>query len=138
MNINYITSEDLVISVKLIKILRYISEEKYERKEDIPPLAALLLQRLCDAHSSNVTGLSPEALKAFVNYRCPGNVREMESAGARRRASHGRSSRASIGGTRPGGPAGSSTWRSAASAAPCPAARPRSFVNRKSKLEEMT
>jgi len=50
-----------------------------ERKEDIPPLAAHLFQRLCDAHSRNVTGLSPEALKAFMNYSWPGNVREMEN-----------------------------------------------------------
>ncbi|HSA95888.1 MAG TPA: sigma 54-interacting transcriptional regulator [Acidobacteriota bacterium] len=51
-----------------------------DRREDIPPLAAHLLQRLCDAHSRNVTGLSPEALKAFMNYAWPGNVREMENA----------------------------------------------------------
>lgn len=51
-----------------------------DRKEDIPPLAAHLLQRLCDAHSRNVTGLSPDALKAFMNYDWPGNVREMENA----------------------------------------------------------
>ncbi|HSA96138.1 MAG TPA: sigma 54-interacting transcriptional regulator, partial [Acidobacteriota bacterium] len=50
-----------------------------ERKEDIPPLAAHLLQRLCDAHSRNVSGLSPEALRAFMNYPWPGNVREMEN-----------------------------------------------------------
>ena len=50
-----------------------------ERKEDIPPLAAHLFQRLCDAHSRNVTGLSPEALRAFMNYRWPGNIREMEN-----------------------------------------------------------
>jgi two-component system response regulator HydG len=50
-----------------------------ERKEDIPPLAAHLFQRLCDAHSRNVIGLSPEALRAFMNYGWPGNVREMEN-----------------------------------------------------------
>lgn len=50
-----------------------------ERKEDIPPLAAHLLQRLCDAHSRNVTGISSEALKAFMIYPWPGNVREMEN-----------------------------------------------------------
>jgi PAS domain S-box-containing protein len=50
-----------------------------ERREDIPPLAAHLLQRLCDAHARNVTGLAPEALKAFMNYPWPGNVREMEN-----------------------------------------------------------
>ncbi len=50
-----------------------------ERKEDIPPLAAHLLQRLCDAHSRNVTGISPEVLKTFMAYPWPGNVREMEN-----------------------------------------------------------
>jgi len=50
-----------------------------ERKEDIPPLAAHLLQRLCDAHSRNVTGISSEVLKAFIIYPWPGNVREMEN-----------------------------------------------------------
>ncbi len=50
-----------------------------ERKEDIPPLATHLLQRLCDAHSRNVTGISSKALKVFMNYRWPGNVREMEN-----------------------------------------------------------
>ena len=33
-----------------------------ERKEDVPSLAAHLLQRLCDAHARNVTGLSSETL----------------------------------------------------------------------------
>ncbi len=50
-----------------------------ERKEDIPPLAAHLLQRLCDAHSRNVTGISSEVLRAFMAYPWPGNVREMEN-----------------------------------------------------------
>ena len=50
-----------------------------ERKEDIAPLAFHLLHRLCDAHSRNVTGISSEVLKAFMVYRWPGNVREMEN-----------------------------------------------------------
>ncbi len=50
-----------------------------ERKEDIPPLANHLLQRLCDAHSRNVTGISSQTLKLFMNYPWPGNVREMEN-----------------------------------------------------------
>jgi PAS domain S-box-containing protein len=50
-----------------------------ERKEDIPPLAAHLLQRLCDAHSRRVTGISSDVLKAFMAYPWPGNVREMEN-----------------------------------------------------------
>jgi two-component system, NtrC family, response regulator HydG len=50
-----------------------------ERKEDIPPLANHLLQRLCDAHSRNVTGISSGTLKVFMAYPWPGNVREMEN-----------------------------------------------------------
>jgi two-component system response regulator AtoC len=50
-----------------------------ERKEDIPPLASHLLQRLCDTHSRNVTGISSQTLKIFMNYPWPGNVREMEN-----------------------------------------------------------
>jgi two-component system, NtrC family, response regulator HydG len=50
-----------------------------ERREDIPPLAAHLLQRLCDDHSRNVTGISSRTLKVFMNYPWPGNVREMEN-----------------------------------------------------------
>jgi PAS domain S-box-containing protein len=50
-----------------------------ERKEDIPPLATHLLQRLCDAHSRNVTGISSQTLKVLMNYSWPGNVREMEN-----------------------------------------------------------
>lgn len=50
-----------------------------ERKEDIPPLATHLLQRLCDAHSRNVTGISSQTLKVFMAYPWPGNIREMEN-----------------------------------------------------------
>lgn len=50
-----------------------------ERTEDIPPLAAHILHRLCDTHSRNITGISSETLKAFMTYPWPGNVREMEN-----------------------------------------------------------
>jgi len=68
--------EDLFFRLNVIPILL---PPLRDRKEDIPPLAAHLFQRLCDAHSRNVTGLSPEALKAFMNYGWPGNAREMEN-----------------------------------------------------------
>jgi len=68
--------EDLFFRLNVIPI---VLPPLRDRKEDIPPLAAHLLQRLCDAHSRNVTGLSPEALRAFMNYSWPGNVREMEN-----------------------------------------------------------
>ena len=69
--------EDLFFRLNVIPI---VLPPLRDRKEDIPPLAAHLLQRLCDAHARNVTGLSPETLKAFMNYDWPGNVREMENA----------------------------------------------------------
>ncbi len=69
--------EDLFFRLNVIPI---VLPPLRERREDIPPLAAHLLQRLCDAHSRNITGLSPEALRAFMNYPWPGNVREMENA----------------------------------------------------------
>ncbi len=50
-----------------------------ERREDIPPLATHLLQRLCDTGSRSVTGISSEALKALMDYPWPGNVRELEN-----------------------------------------------------------
>lgn len=50
-----------------------------ERREDIPPLATHLLQRLCDTHSRSVTGISSDALKALMSYDWPGNVRELEN-----------------------------------------------------------
>jgi PAS domain S-box-containing protein len=50
-----------------------------ERREDIPLLANHLLQRLCDAHSRNVTGISSEGLRLLMDYPWPGNVRELEN-----------------------------------------------------------
>src|SRR5512143_2670752 len=69
--------EDLFFRLNVIPI---VLPPLRERREDIPPLAAHLLQRLCDAHARNITGLAPEALRAFMNYGWPGNVREMENA----------------------------------------------------------
>ena len=68
--------EDLFFRLNVIPI--FIPPLR-ERKEDIPPLATHLLQRLCDAHSRHVTGISAETLKLFMNYNWPGNVREMEN-----------------------------------------------------------
>jgi two-component system response regulator PilR (NtrC family) len=51
-----------------------------ERTEDIAPLATHLLQRLCDAHRRNATGISSQALGVLLAYPWPGNVRELENA----------------------------------------------------------
>jgi PAS domain S-box-containing protein len=50
-----------------------------ERREDIPLLATYLLQRLCDTHGRSVSGISSDALKAFMDYSWPGNIRELQN-----------------------------------------------------------
>jgi PAS domain S-box-containing protein len=68
--------QDLYFRLNVIPILL---PPLRERREDIPPLATHLLQRLCDTHSRNVTGISSDALKVLIAYDWPGNVRELEN-----------------------------------------------------------
>jgi two-component system response regulator PilR (NtrC family) len=49
-----------------------------ERREDIPKLAARVLERLAGGGSAPAR-LAPEALKALLSYDFPGNVRELEN-----------------------------------------------------------
>ncbi len=51
-----------------------------ERREDIPLLAALFLDRYQSGRTQPVSGFTPEALSALVSYDWPGNVRELENA----------------------------------------------------------
>jgi two-component system response regulator HydG len=51
-----------------------------ERPEDVPLLANHFLQRLCDEHGREITGISSQALKVLLEYPWPGNVRELENA----------------------------------------------------------
>jgi len=51
-----------------------------ERREDIPPLAAYLLERRGARHSPAPEGFTAETLSALVRYDWPGNVRELENA----------------------------------------------------------
>jgi transcriptional regulator with PAS, ATPase and Fis domain len=50
-----------------------------ERTEDIIPLANHFMQRLCDEHKREVSGISSRALKALLDYPWPGNIRELEN-----------------------------------------------------------
>jgi DNA-binding NtrC family response regulator len=50
-----------------------------ERREDIPQLAAALLQRAAAAASKRIAGISSRALAHLVQYDWPGNVRELEN-----------------------------------------------------------
>jgi DNA-binding NtrC family response regulator len=51
-----------------------------DRREDVPALAAFLLDRHGARHVSRPDGFTEEALSALVKYGWPGNVRELENA----------------------------------------------------------
>jgi DNA-binding NtrC family response regulator len=51
-----------------------------ERREDILPLARVLLADAAVRMKSGVTGLSPGAADQLLRYEWPGNVRELENA----------------------------------------------------------
>lgn len=50
-----------------------------ERLEDLPALAANVLQRICERHGGVQAKLDKSAIKALSNYSFPGNVRELEN-----------------------------------------------------------
>jgi two-component system response regulator PilR (NtrC family) len=50
-----------------------------ERREDIPKLAARVLDRLGQSNGTAPARLSPDALKSLLAYDFPGNVRELEN-----------------------------------------------------------
>ena len=50
-----------------------------ERREDIPRLAGLLLEKLNRERGRRVRGFQPEALARLQSYGFPGNVRELEN-----------------------------------------------------------
>jgi len=50
-----------------------------DRPEDIPPLVYAMMERASREHGKQVTGITPEAMRALCNYRWPGNIRELEN-----------------------------------------------------------
>jgi DNA-binding NtrC family response regulator len=50
-----------------------------EHKEDIPPIADVLLQNLNKKHGTRVSGVATEVLDLFHRYDWPGNVRELRN-----------------------------------------------------------
>jgi transcriptional regulator with PAS, ATPase and Fis domain len=50
-----------------------------DRKEDIPPLADYLLERLAERTGKQVAGSSNEVMRSLLNHPWPGNVRELEN-----------------------------------------------------------
>jgi DNA-binding NtrC family response regulator len=50
-----------------------------EHKEDIPPIADVMLEKLNKKHGTRVTGLDSEVLGLFDRHDWPGNVRELRN-----------------------------------------------------------
>ena len=50
-----------------------------ERKEDIPDLAGLFMERFCGGSDKPAKSLAPEAVRILANYHWPGNVRELQN-----------------------------------------------------------
>ncbi|MBW1801151.1 MAG: sigma-54-dependent Fis family transcriptional regulator [Deltaproteobacteria bacterium] len=50
-----------------------------ERKDDIPLLLYHYLRRFCRKIGKRITGFSDDALETLVNYRWPGNVRQLKN-----------------------------------------------------------
>jgi DNA-binding NtrC family response regulator len=67
--------EDLLFRINTIEIrippLR-------ERREDIPPLAGLFLNRYAQRYRKTLAGFDPEAIRALSDYPWPGNIRELD------------------------------------------------------------
>ena len=62
-----------------LDVIRFELPPLRARREDIPALAALFLRRYSDENELAPRTLSPEALRALVDYDWPGNVRELEN-----------------------------------------------------------
>jgi len=68
--------EDLYYRLNVIPIL---IPPLRERKEDIPLLIDHFLRKYNERKKHQVEGISPEAQKILMNYRWPGNIRELEN-----------------------------------------------------------
>jgi DNA-binding NtrC family response regulator len=51
-----------------------------ERKQDIPPLVDHFIQKYSEKEGKKVEGISSEAMNMLVQYKFPGNIRELENA----------------------------------------------------------
>ncbi len=51
-----------------------------ERREDIPALVHHFIEKFNHEHTSQMQGITPEALQALESFHWPGNIRELENA----------------------------------------------------------
>ncbi len=62
-----------------LDVIRFELPPLRARREDIPSLAQYFLHRYSEENSLPDRTLSPEALRALIDYEWPGNVRELEN-----------------------------------------------------------
>lgn len=63
-----------------IKVFKLTLPPLRERREDIPMLAEHFITRLNRLKGKDISGISRDALSAFLEYEWPGNIRELENA----------------------------------------------------------
>lgn len=63
------------------RLVGYIIQlpELHERKEDIPLLAEQYLNKLCQQYQRNNLGFSQQMMACLIQYRWPGNIRELQN-----------------------------------------------------------
>ena len=78
------TSQDLGTHLReelyyRLSVFQIVVPPLREHKEDIPPIADVMLQNLNKKHGTRVTGVDAEVLDLFHRYDWPGNVRELRN-----------------------------------------------------------
>ncbi len=69
--------EDLYYRLKVVTL---VIPPLRERKEDIPALIDAFIADFNRRNDQKIQGISPQALKAIMEYEWPGNVRELKNA----------------------------------------------------------
>jgi transcriptional regulator with PAS, ATPase and Fis domain len=62
-----------------LNVIHLVVPPLRDRREDIPGLVSHFRERYALLNRSPITGVSPAAMKAMVDYSWPGNVRELEN-----------------------------------------------------------
>ena len=62
-----------------LDVIRFELPPLRARREDIPALATLFLRRYSEENELSTRTLSPETLRALLDYDWPGNIRELEN-----------------------------------------------------------
>jgi len=62
-----------------LNVIRVALPPLRDRREDIPMLAERFMRRFADEMGKEVTGFTPDAIRALQAYAFPGNVRELEN-----------------------------------------------------------